>query len=253
LLPSLHRPFPTSLEGRPGGAAVGFASSRPELEAAQRWKRVAGGQALLATDLFHQHLLTGLGDRAELPAAWRSPRQWAELVRCGTVDAVLLQTGQGEKALQGSKGANQLLAGSLACVDLGRRPLVLVCKPPAAGGHRHSIPPLRLLAPPRAAAMELHQALEDMQLAPLMSCASTSSIEWITQLEQGDVLLPVPAELLLQPPWQQAQLTAVPAWEPLWEQLDLLVPSALLECSAIQELTQTLRQRLAERTAGWLA
>ncbi|MCP9882752.1 hypothetical protein KBY65_09715 [Cyanobium sp. Alchichica 3B3-8F6] len=56
-------------------------------------------------------------------------------------------------------------------------------------------------------------------LAPLMSCASTSSIEWITQLEQ----------------------------------LDLLVPSALLECSAIQELTQTLRQRVAKRTAGWLA
>jgi hypothetical protein len=249
----LHRPFPTSLEGRPGGAAVRFASSRPELEAAQRWQRVAGGQALLATDLFHQHLLTGLGDRAELPQAWRSPRQWAELVRCGTVDAVLLQTGRGEKALQGSKGANQLLAGSLARVDLGRRPLVLVCKPQAAGGHRHSIPPLRLLAPPRAAAMELHQALEDMQLAPLMSSASTSSIEWITQLEQGDVLLPVPAKLLLQQPWQQAQLTAVPAWEPLWEQLDLLVPSALLECSAFQELTQTLRQRMAERTAGWLA
>ena len=100
--------------------------------------------------------------------------------------------------------------------------------------------------------MELHQALEEMQLAPLMSCSSTRPMEWITQLEQGGALVPVPAELLLQPPWQQAQLTAVPAWEPLWEQLDLLVPSSLLQCPAIQALMELLRQRIAGRPAGWL-
>jgi hypothetical protein len=219
----------------------------------QRWQRLASGQAQLAADLFHQHLLAGVGVNAALPQAWRSPRQWAELVRCGVVDAVLVQRGQGEQTLPGSRGADQPLPSSLASVDLGCRPLVLACKPPAAGGQHHPIPPLRLLAPPRAAAMELHQALEEMQLAPLMSCGSTRPTEWIAALEQGGALLPVPAELLLQPPWHQAQLTAVPAWEPLWEQLDLLVPSALLGCPAVQELTQTLRQRLAERTAGWLA
>ena len=249
----MHRCFPTPPVGGSAGLAAALVDHGLGRDSEQRWQRVASGQAQLAAGLFHQHLLEGVGVGADLPQAWRSPRQWAELVRCGAVDAVLLQTGQGEKALQGAKGADQLLAGSLVRVDLGRRPLVLTCKPQAAGGHRLPIPPLRLLAPPRAAAMELHQALEALVLAPLMSCASTRAMDWIAALEQGGVLLPVPAELLLQPPWQQAQLTAVPAWEPLWEQLDLLVPRSLLGCSAVQELTQALRQRMAERTAGWLA
>ncbi len=240
----MHCCFPTPIAGGSGGPAAALVDDGLGRDSEQRWQRVAGGQAQLATDLFHQHLLEGVGVRAEMPQAWRSPRRWAELVRCGAVDAVLLQTGQGVRELPSSRGADQLLAGSLVRVDLGCRPLVLACKPPAAGSHRYPIPPLRLLAPPRPAAMELHQALEEMQLAPLMSCASTRSMDWITQLEQGGALVPVPAELLLQPPWHQAHLTAVPPWEPLWEQLDLLVPSALLGCPGLKALVEQLRRRI---------
>jgi len=243
----VHRCFPTPPAGGSAGPAAALVNDGWGRDSEQRWQRVARGQAQLAADLFHQHLLAGVGVNAALPQAWRSPRQWAELVRCGVVDAVLVQRGQGKQTLPGSRGADQPLPGSLACVDLGCRPLVLACNPPAAGGQRHPIPPLQLLAPPRAAAMELHQALEGMQLAPLMSFGSTRATEWIAALEQGGALVPVPAELLLQPPWHQAQLTAVPPWEPLWEQLDLLVHRSLLGGPGLQLLVEELRRRIE----GW--
>lgn len=60
-----------------------------------------------------------------------------------------------------------------------------------------------------------HEALSDilgvldraLVLAPLMSCASTSAMDWIAALKQGGLLVPVPA------------------WEPLWGQLDCWCPA----------------------------
>jgi hypothetical protein len=198
---------------------------------------------LLATDLFHQHLLRGLGNGAELPAAWRSPQQWAALLGCGAVDAVLLQTVQGAGVLAGRMEEDQALAGSFGRVVLGRRPLVLACTLPAVAAA--PISGLRLLAPPRAAAPGLHQALEDMQLAPVRSCGCTTPRQWIARLAEPGTLLPVPADLLLQPSWSEARLTAVPPWEPLWEQLELLILQDLLGCPQLDLLRVELHRRLA--------
>ncbi len=211
---------------------------------------------LLATDLFHQHLLRGLGNGAELPAAWRSPQQWAALLGGGDVDAVLLQTVQAAGVLAGRMEEDQALAGSFGRVLLGRRPLVLACTLPSVAAA--PIPGLRLLAPPRAAAPALHQALEDMQLAPVQSCGCTTPQQWIARLAEPGTLLPVPADLLLQPPWSEARLTAVPPWEPLWEQLELLVPSSFLERPGVQALIEELLRRIEgrqdlEETSDWPA
>jgi hypothetical protein len=189
-----------------------------------------------------------MGDRSELPMAWRSPQQWAELVRCGAVDAVLLQSVQGAGALPCGE-EEQVLASSLGRVVLGRRPLVLACILPAVAAA--PMPGLRLLAPPRSAAVALHQTLEGMQLAPVQSCTCTTPQEWIAALQQPGTLLPVPAELLLQPPWSEARLTAVPTWEPLWEQLELLAPSSLLGCPELQALSEELRSRMTQAAAVW--
>jgi hypothetical protein len=229
----LHRRSSTLHDGCFSSPAAGFAT----------------GKARLATDLFHQHLLRGLGDRSELPMAWRSPQQWAELVRCGAVDAVLLQSVQGAGALPCGEEGDQALAGSLGRVVLGCRPLVLACTLPAVTAA--PIPGLRLLAPPRAAAPALHQALEKMQLAPVQSCACTTPRQWIARLAEPGTLLPVPADLLLQSPWSEARLTAVPTWEPLWEQLELLVPSSLLGCPELQALSEELRCRMTQAAAVW--
>jgi hypothetical protein len=50
----------------------------------------------------------------------------------------------------------------------------------------------------------------------------------------------------------------VSPWEPLWEQLELLVPSSLLGCPGLQALIEELRNRIErrqdlEQTADWPA
>jgi hypothetical protein len=85
----------------------------------------------------------------------------------------------------------------------------------------------------------------------VQSCACTTSEQWIARLEEPGTLLPVPADLLLQPPWSTARLTAVSPWEPLWEQLELLVPGGLLQSEGLQELCEVLWQRIARNAGTW--
>ncbi len=216
------------------------------------WQHLARGEVLLAADLFHQHLLQGLGCKARLATAWLSPTEWTQELCGGAVDAVLIQEVTRGTVTPTQRHEPEQLPVAVARLPLGCRPLVLACHGGAAGANGNNTSALRLLAPPRAAAADLHQALQGLQLAPVQQCSSTDPLQWITLLEQGASLLPIPAELLRHSPWHEAALTAVPPWEPLWEQLDLLVPSALLECPVVQELTQTLRQRMAEKTTRWL-
>lgn len=194
----------------------------------------------MATDPFHQHLLDGLAPLRSPPLQWRSLNQWCGLLRAGELDAVLLASvGPDQEALP------EPVEG-MDWINLGQWKLLLACR--SISPDSDGVPPpraYRFLAPPVAAAPALHLALQEQQLAGITALGAVAASDWLSELQRGDGLLPVPASLLLTSPWREAQLTAVFPWEPLVEHLWLLVPQELASREAVLAVAVRLRERIA--------
>ncbi len=195
----------------------------------------------VATDLFHQHLLDALAPTGPTPLLWRSLSQWCELLRAGELEAVLL-----------ASVCPDLMAPPARVEGMEWLPLgcwVLILGFRSSGPDSAVAPPprtFRFLAPPLAAAPELHHALEEQQLAAITPLEAVAASDWLAALHRGDGLLPVPPSLLQTSPWREAALTAAWPWEPLVERLWLLVPQELASHTAVQAMAARLRERIAE-------
>jgi hypothetical protein len=206
----------------------------------------------LGSDLLHQHLLADLlaaEGSVELVTAFRSPQDWGQQLRQGTLDAVLL-------SLASIKGANSgarnlallgLASGELEAIPLGSQDLQLLyaarhlSRPPQLNPWRR---PLFLL-PPASCQLLLDEQLRRQALMGVRNTENSIAVNLVELLRQEPLLLPAHRSLLQYSPWQEAQLIAVPPPDPISDRLWLLVRPELASTPRSKGLEAQLRRSIA--------
>ena len=214
---------------------------------------LAGAPSLrLGSDLLHQHLLGDLlaaEGCVELVTAFRSPQDWGQQLRRGTLDAVLLSlasikvasTGVRNRALLG------LASAELEVIPLGTQDLQLLY----AARHRSSpsqLNPWRrplFLLPPASCQLLLDEQLRRQALMEVRNTENCIAVDLVELLRREPLLLPAHRSLLQCSPWQEAQLIAVPPPDPISDRLWLLVRPELAGTPQIKELEGQLRRSIA--------
>jgi len=214
----------------------------------------------LGCDPLHRHLLA---PAPSVVTAWHPSEHWGALLRQGALDAALIsvagmiaEPGQAdEQSTPPSRsapvaGLDPALSGTdLLALPLGRRPLLLL----HANERRDAIEPepdrrasrpWQLLLPAARYQPRLWRQLERLGLLPLQECSAGDSERWLQALAEGPHLLPAHLSLLLEAPWRDAGLRAVPPPEPLEEQLWLLMRQGEERQAAMAALQQHLHERL---------
>ena len=214
---------------------------------------LAGAPSLrLGSDLLHQHLLGDLlaaEGCVELVTAFRSPQDWGQQLRRGTLDAVLLSlasikvasTGVRNRALLG------LASAELEVIPLGTQDLQLLY----AARHRSSpsqLNPWRqplFLLPPASCQLLLDEQLRRQALMEVRNTENCIALDLVELLRRELLLLPAHRSLLQCSPWQEAQLIAVPPPDPISDRLWLLVRPELAGTPQIKELEGQLHRSIA--------
>lgn len=109
-----------------------------------------------------------------------------------------------------------------------------------------AMPRVAVLLPPARHQPLLHADLLRQALLPLRSCDDLRASVWIELLQRQRLLLPAPLSLLGHSPWREAGFAALPAADPLWEVLWLLVAQGRQEAGWVQALVAGVRERVGE-------
>ncbi|MFM7752891.1 MAG: hypothetical protein ACKO58_00635 [Cyanobium sp.] len=225
----------------------------------------------LGVDPLHAHLLPTLASgAAEVELAFLSASAAVQRIKAGLLDAVLLpvagMVGPSEPpqppalsavaALNPSLGDPEVVAIAVASSSLpllvAARHLVhptgAVVSPVVAAGTVPpvAVPQVAVLLPPARHQPLLHADLLRQALLPLRSCSDLRASVWIELLQRQRLLLPAPLSLLAASPWRAADFAALPAADPLWEVLWLLVAQGRQQAGWVQELVVGVRERVGE-------
>lgn len=120
--------------------------------------------------------------------------------------------------------------------------------PPVVAGSgtrpRVALPRVAVLLAPARHQPLLHADLLRQALLPLRSCDDLRASVWIELLQRQRLLLPAPLSLLGHSPWRETGFAALPAADPLWEVLWLLVAQGRQEAGWVQALVAGVRERV---------
>ncbi len=206
----------------------------------------------LGSDLLHQHLLGDLlaaEGCVELVTAFRSPQDWSQQLRRGTLDAGLLSLASIKGASTGARNPALLglASAELEAIPLGSQDLQLlyaahhVSRPPQLNSWRR---PLFLL-PPANCQLLLDEQLRWQALMGVRNTETFIAGDLVELLRREPLLLPAHRSLLQCSPWQEAQLIAVPPPDPISDRLWLLVRPELAGTPQIKELEAQLHRKIA--------
>ena len=230
----------------------GTSTSLRHLRLASRAHRLEAGLLRLATDALHQSLLAGLPGLQQMPPHFHCASDWATLIAQGVIDGALVSSLCHQEPLTPARLPHW---PDVQVILLGQLSLQLVCRGPSTpDGYGPWTG--QLLLPRHQEMPLLHQQLAALPYPEARPpCRHQEPEDWLAQVHNTPVAIPVCPGLAPLNWWLQQGLNALPKQPPVRERLWLLLPAGLeLDQPALVTL-RAIRRRLSRaiaREAGTL-
>lgn len=204
------------------------------LRLAYRAHRLMEGLLRIGTDVLHQSLLAGMTGLQLVPPGFRSGEHWAQLVRHGLLDGVILSSFCLETLPLSGQAPHW---DGLVALPLGQLSLQLVATTAVSQ---------TVLLPRKRALPLLHQAMElhGFGVEP-QPAACQEPAAWIKRARDRKLALPVCSDLLGET-WIEANGLVLLADQPLLiEQLWLLLPQGAVNTAVAGRCLRLLRLQIS--------
>jgi len=224
----------------------GTSTSLRHLRLASRAHRLEAGLLRLATDALHQSLLAGLPGLQLVPPHFHSATDWATLIGQGVIDGAIVSSLCHPESVPPARLPHW---PEVQVILLGQLSLQLVCRGPSAT-NGHGPWSGQLLLPRQQDMPLLHQQLAALPYPEdRPPCRHQEPQDWLAQVHNSPVAIPVCPGLASLGWWHQQGLIALPKQPPLRERLWLLLPTGLELNPPAQVTLRAIRRRLSRAIA----